>query len=276
MISVTKKIILIGCLTFLAPVTSYSWFSIRKEPPPAHQLEIPEGSSETISKHYVLSYNTKYNNRESFLITYPKGKVPIAADLIDIDIPLNVLTKEGFDPTSSLDRQIAANLRIRSILEEYLALKKRTRFALKHLNISSFETEEKKKPQAQEKIQNLNTLKILEKKLEALNLYSIGYLDIGSNQSGKKDDILIAFQNFKKKEASVADSEQVSNRLEGDDEYRKPSSQRVGNSHASELPWIFSFILGIARYAYSNKLEIILWSGVIVIASLIVTLVIKK
>ncbi len=66
------------------------------------------------------------------------------------------------------------------------------------------------------------------------------------------------------------------NQMIGSSNYQKVPSENMGKQYDNELPWIFRFILGILKYAYTNKLEIVLGSLFVLISILIVMLMIKR
>jgi hypothetical protein len=230
-----------------------------------------------LSKTYVLHYNTPGDGKESAISPDYRNNATVFADRIDIDIPLRILSKEAIDPEESLDRLLAANLRIQNILDEYLAFRKRTDLLLKDLRIPYLEKQEK----------GIAKLAIAEKGGEGEKLkrdiqniirHDVAYKRAHNEQAEQSVTALdqITGVGAGEKTGQRQENGNIANHGNGSAGYQKLPGENMGKIYDNELPWIFRFILGILKYAYNNKLEIVLGSLVLLMSILLVTLVAKR
>ena len=262
------------CLVFFVPLTSHSWFFVEEE---GHkfQEEVNHSDQEMISSWYFLPFNSETQRETPCLLRNLDPRFHASADGINVDIPVSKLSKQTVDMVSSLDRQIAANLRIRNILEEYLAVKNRARLALKDLDIPYLESNNKSVVKPREA--DIRKGRTLEKEIENISLYSIGYVSKDRDQRQSTDQVIqMETQLQKNGDRSVDPDRLATAEFNGVGESRNPAGQRIGSPYNSELPWIFQIILRMVQFVYSNKLEILLWSGVFVIIVTLAALVVRK
>ena len=276
-LGVKKMIPLIIFLVCFVPLTSHSWFFIQEESPEFQTVTTATGR-ESVSSGYFLPYTGEVGMESPSLLRDDKGQFHISADRISIDIPLNILSYQVFDTSSFLDRQIAANLRIRNIIEEYLAAKNRTRYVLKDLGIPYLDSDKKQKISIQGREDDIQTGKRLRKEIENISLYSIGVVSINRDQTKIADDPVAQMEKrLSRNRNDWIDPEKTDvTELNETGQLRIASGQHGGKSVSSELPWIIRIILNAVRYLFSNKLEILLWSSVSVILWVLVVVLVKK
>ncbi len=263
-------------LLSLIPGRSYSWFSSSadsKNPGVIMDSSIPERSSRT----YVLNYNTPGGGKEIAIFPDSGNNAAVFADRIDIDIPLSILSKEAIDPEEFLDRLLAANLRIQNILDEYLAFRRRTDLLLKDLRIPYLEKQDKVKPKfaiAGE----VGEGKKLKKDIENIIRHDAAYKRAHDEQVAQSVAVIdqITQVGAGGKKGLQQENGAIGNQITDSARYQKLPVQNMGKYNDNELPWIFRFILGILKYAYSNKMELLLGSLVVLVSVLIVMLVVKR
>lgn len=225
-----------------------------------------------ISSEYILPCNDQVGDPS--LVQNDSRRFHASADRIDIDIPLVTLSRQTVDTAASLDRQIAANLRIRNILEEYLAVKNRTRLVLKDLGIPYLDSDHKGAGRKNE--EEIRNRKRLEKEVENISLYSIGYASTDRDPKKAADPVVQMEPRLKKNAYPLASDGPDAVGFNESGDRGNVFVQPGAGSYSSELPWIFRIILGTVRTVYANKLEILLWSGVLVIVATLIALVVRK
>jgi len=229
------------------------------------------------SKTYVLDYNTPNDDKEIAISPTSEKNAVVFADRIDIDIPLNILSKEAIDPEESLDRLLAANLRIQNILDEYLAFRKRTDLLLKDLRIPYLEKQDKSNAKLAIAGKGVEGGK-LKRDIENIIRHNTAYKRAHNEQAEQSVAVIdqITRTGSGEKTGLQQKSGNIGNQIIGSASYQKSPGEKMGKTYDNELPWIFRFVLGILKYAYNNKLEIVLGSLVVLMSILLVTLVVKR
>ncbi|WDP90733.1 MAG: hypothetical protein HUN04_13920 [Desulfobacter sp.] len=257
--------------------TAYAWFHH-----PAEQESSPAFDGARIHKspfgRYAILPNRGTMEGELQGWDFSGDGTRVKTGELNIDIPFNLLKKMVVNTEAFLDRQIAANLKVKNILEEYLAAKKRNAELLKDLSIPYLERNDtiKKKisPQVAEALEPAHEIRkkladvILFQKEGKEKLVVQKSLDFQEAWYGEKKEDLDALPN----------GEQLSSASENG--YAK-KSQRAGRyatnyGHETELPWIFAFGLKLLRYVIENRIAIFAWAAVMVIAGLIGMLVVTR
>ncbi len=269
-------LILSVSLLCMIPGRSYSWFSSSEDSKNSGFIvdtSIPDLSSRT----YVLNYNTPGDGKKIAIFPDSGNNAVVFADRIDIDIPLSILSKEAIDPEESLDRLLAANLRIQNILDEYLSFRKRADLLLKDLRIPYLEKKDKVKTKLAIAGKGGEGEK-LKKDIENIIRHDTAYKRAHDEQVDQSVAVIdqINQAGAGKKTGQQQENGNIGNQIAGSQSYQKLPGQNMDKYNDNKLPWIFRFVLGILKYAYNNKLEIVLGSLVVLISILIVTLVVKR
>lgn len=234
---------------------------------------IPDLSSRT----YGLLYNTPGDGKEIAILPDAGNNETVFADRIDIDIALSLLSTEAIEPEESLDRLLAANLRIQNILDEYLAFRKKTDLLLKDLRIPYLEKQNKGKTKLAIAGKDVEGEK-LKKDIENIIRHDTDYKRAYDEQTEQSVTVIdqITQTGAGEKTGLQQENGDIGNQITGSARYKKLPGQNMGKTYDNELPWIFRFILGILKYVYNNKLEIALGSLVVLMSLLLVTLVVKR
>ena len=226
-----------------------------------------------ITKTYILLQNR--TKKEKTPILYPGSTgTGFTAGTINIDIPFDLLSKTAISPETSLDRQIAANLRLKSIIDEYLALKKRNAQVLKGLGIPYLEKNAAlpKKDRQCPVPEEIKAEKEARKIVENVIIFSGGH----RTAPGNRQEVLSQVAGTPKKDRQkITPAGDVSRSRPSPGEPGKYSYQKAYGSN-TELPWVFSFALKLIRYAVHNKLEILSLFAVLIMFGLIGIVVVKR
>jgi len=263
-------------LLCVIPDRSYPWFSSTegsKNPGFIRDASISDLSSRT----YVLHYNTPGDSKEIAIFPDSGNNAAVFADRMDIDIPLSILSKEAINPEESLDRLLAANLRIQNILDEYLAFRKRTDLLLKDLRIPYLEKQNKVNAKGSIAGKGGEGEK-LKKDIENIIRHDTDYKRAHHQQT--EQSVAVIDQIIQTGAGARPEVQQgngnIGNQITGSASYQKLPGENMGKAYDNELPCIFRFVLDILKYAYNNKLEIVIGSLVLLISILLVTLVVKR
>ncbi len=262
----------------LAQGKTYAWFHSSGNCENCPVFESSR-SAENVSKTYAFLPNAADAAPEIRLYrTFPQNSFPASAGELKVDIPFNLLSTSVTNVQALIDRQVAANLRLKNIIKQYQEQQKRNAEMLKDLNIPYLEAEKnRKKAEPAPDAENLPPADVLKKKMAEVILF----------QTGRKEGTLLQdrrdFQPIpageKGRGNSVTDHEKYG-RLNLKDDYLK-SLGKTGAYHKNygrdtELPWIFSSGLKLIRYLANNKIEILSWAAIIAVIGLIGTIVVKR
>ena len=271
----TRYLILniLGTLFFLclAQGKTYAWFHSSGNCENCPVFESPPNPEE-VSKTYVFLPNTPDADSEIRLYrTSSKASFPASAGELKIDIPFNLLSASVTNVQASLDRRIAANLRLKNLIEQYRALQKRNAELLKDLSIPYLETKKsRQKGGTASDAKELVPADELKRKMAEVILFQTG---------GK---VLLPVQespNLQPVQAEKKGGDNSMPVLEKEDYSENPG--RTGAYHETygqdtELPWIFSFGLKLLRYLVNKKFEILSWAAVMAVVGLVGLIVMKR
>lgn len=207
--------------------------------------------------------------------TFSKNSFLASAGELKIDIPFNLLSVSVTNVQAQLDRQIAANLRLKNLLEQYLALQKKNAEILKDLNIPYLESRKKTVPASDTK--ELAPADELKRKMTGVILFQTSGKDRLPIQDSHDFQTILA---GKKGFGNSVPNPKKYGRLSSKEDYSK-NSKKTGTYYETygrntELPWFFSFGLKLLRYLANNKIKILSWAAVMVVISLIGTFVVKR
>ena len=255
-------------LTFLtlfnvAPVTVHGFYHFQQQ---AEQIWLPDFNSPdqvpAPSKSYVIQQNRDGNPETSYLQLKSSVSDAVAAMELNVDIPFNLLAQTTAGPQFSLDRQIASSMRLKNIMDEYLALTRRSAELMTSLDIPYLNRSFSDKTQSQETSQpareDFKNALLLKKELTGIVRYQ------GSIQNTSAADFPHPATDLVQ-----GQGEKVRQPPGGLRPYRtgqnydvatKPASYYVNSvpGNQDQLPWIFTLALSIIRYITENKVEILL------------------
>lgn len=268
----------------LIPAKGYGWYHHPKTLDVTQNRDgLPEFKDKRTVPGLTKTYRFLQNRgqKEKTPILYPDSEgAGISAGSINVDMPFDVLSKNVISPGISLDRQIAADLRLKRVMDEYRSLKKRNAEVLNGLGIPYLEKKDDFKINRPDSVaEKIKAEREAGNTLENVIVFSGGGGGAPVNQQTVVSQVTGA---LKKEKQNIA--------LAGDISKFRPSpgysGQRVqtlgGNSYQTasggntELPWLFFFALKVIRYAVDNKLEIFLWAAVLTMFGLISILVVKR
>jgi hypothetical protein len=256
-------VVLIFLVGFVFPNSALAWFSEDgKEDVIFSNSSI--SSDIFFSDTYVLLYNGVGQKRNLSIMPDSKSRFLVVADRIDIDIPLNVLSKNAIDPGESIDRLLAVNLRIKKILDEYERLDNRAELLLKDLGIPYLNRSVSQKRdwftssiQQQSVSAHKNKLK-----KDLANVVNSGQ-SYKVNQAANNQKTLAVLSRFKKEEQQSVSLTSVDPQLPDHapeiDRLQRTSHISVTKRSNQDLPWVFSFFLKMFQYIIDHKVEVIIF-----------------
>jgi hypothetical protein len=236
-------------------------------------------SEEHVSKSYAFLPNVPDAAPEIRLYrSFFKDSFPASAGELKVDIPFNLLSASVTNIQAQLDRRIAANLRLKNLLEQYLAQQKKNAEMLKDLSIPYLDTPPNtKKAVSISDTEKLLSAASLKKKIAEELLFQGG----GKKRPTLQDNHDLQPAPAEKKDRGNLMSEtEKDRRLNFKNDYLK-SPGGNGTYHQTygqdtELPWIFSFVLTLLRYISNNKFGILSWAAVMAVIGLVGTIVVKR
>ena len=264
---------------FIFPDTSFAWFSeTGKE---EIFLNQPVSSDVLISDTYVLLYNRAGQTRNLSILPDYKSQFYVVADRININIPFNVLSKDAIDPDESIDRLLAVNLRVRTILDEYAKLENRAELLLKDLSIPYLN-----RPILQKKNRFISSIQQQSVMVEK-NKLKDDFANIVNNSSSHKVNVSennqtslsgFRFSRLKKKERlsrinSVNNQSPDPAPVPEFEKVQRVSKISFAKRSNDKLPWIFRFVLKVFQYCIDHKVEIIIF---IVLSLFFIALIPRK
>lgn len=257
---------------------TYAWFHSSRNCEPCPVFE-PLWSAERVSKTYAFLPNTPDADSEVRLYgTFPEDSIPASAGDLKIDIPFNLLSASTTNVQSLLDRQVSANLRLKNLLEQYLAQQKKNTEMLKGLKTPYLEAKvTRKKAVSASDAETLASTDELKRKIAEAILFQADGKDRVGLQNSPDFQTVTAEKNVRSD--SVSDLEKYEN-LTLNEDYSKNTARTGIDSKTygrdPELPWIFSFGLKLLRSLENNKFEILSWAAVMAVIGLVGTIVVKR
>ncbi|MDX9962651.1 hypothetical protein [Desulfobacter postgatei] len=232
-----------------------------------------------MSKTYAFLPNTPDTDSEIRLYrTFSKESSPASAGELKIDIPFNLLSASETNVQASLDRRIAANLRLKNLIEQYRALQKRNAQLLQDLSIPYLEAKKsRKKAVAVSDAKELVPADRLKRQVAEVILFQTGgkvslpvqeSRDLQAVQAEKKgrEDSMPALEKYE----ALSLEEAYSKNPVGSGAYH----QTYGRD--TQMPWIFSLGLKLLRSLANNKIEILSWAAVMAVIGLVGLIVVKR
>jgi len=260
----------------LMPANGHAWFyhADRQDKTDFPVFQGKQALSGSASRYFLLPNRP---GKEQENLVYP-GSLPAGGEAgeIDIDISFDTLSKIAIIPEASLDRQIAANLRLKNILDDYLALKKRNAQVLKDLRIPYLENKggpEKGRPEAMPE-QTRAAHKIREA-MENLIVFSGGVGAVRHNRQAIVSQVTGGAKQQGQTSGSV-DSISRRGHSPGGGAIAGSRGSQVSSGGGSDLPWVLSFALKLIRYTFDNKFEILIWAAVLTMSGLMAIVVVKR
>lgn len=261
----------------LIPAKGYGWFhhpetlSLKQNrdglPVFKDNQAIPD-----ITKTYSLLQNRKKKEKNPILYPGPTG-TGATAGTVNIDIPFDMLSTTAIAPETSLDRQIAANLRLKSIIDEYLSLKERNAQVLKGLGIPYLEKNDDPQKNRPDSVpEKIKAEKEARKTMENVIVFSG---DLRTTPVNRQEVVSQVAGTLKKDGQEITPAGEISGFRPSPGYPGKHSYQTAYGSN-TELPWFFSFALKLIRYAVHNKIEFFSWAAVLIMSGFIGLLVVKR
>lgn len=251
---------------FLFPGSSYAWFSEDSgETMPL--LNQPISPDMRFSGTYVLLYNEDAQKKNLFLFPDFKSQHFLTVDRVNIDIPLDVLSKNAIDPGESIDRLLAVNLRIKKILDEYAKLDKRAEMLLKDIKNPYFDSVNKKNQNifasSNRKMSVSAGKKKLRKDLTNIIKNSQSYT---MNITKNNQKTLTSLTRLTKMRQSFNPTTltQPTGQSPEFDSLQEQSEVSQRRHIDNELPWIFNFILKGIKYCIDHKVEMTLYALLVI------------
>ncbi|MCP4118741.1 MAG: hypothetical protein GY737_25770 [Desulfobacteraceae bacterium] len=278
---------LFSLLVLLSPTAAAAWF-IRPDVPDHPTVVSTALSCETPYKFSVYDDIISKTDDTAFLHTYNPFFVP--ADMIELDIPLRVLSKQPLSTMEFLDRLLLANLRLRLLIREYEDLQKRSREMLKSVAVPYFDTPgtgamivDGKKDIDHHK----NSIDHHKKKMETK---VSGILHYGFAVHSKATKSAVSGWLDSKSVSLIAGGEEMFRQncvpplLEASKSTREPSilqatfnSRDVNNlsltrSDEVQLPWILRVVNNLILYMVAHKIEVLFYGVVVFLVSCFISL----
>jgi len=248
------------CLAgFLFPDVSFAWFS---EDGKEEMLFLnPSISSDiSFSDTYVLPYNMVGQKRNSSITPDSKLRFCVVADRVNLDISLNILSKNAIDPSESIDRLLAVNLRIKNILDEYTKLSGRAELLLNDFSNSNLSILiPKKKNKSISSIQSQSVLDEktdLKKKLANVVNNSLSN-KVNLAENNQKTLIVLSRLGVKGRLVNSTSSFQTSDSAPAPGRQQKTSNINDLDRFEGQPPWIVNFILKRINYCIDHKVAMI-------------------
>ncbi|WP_245531901.1 hypothetical protein [Desulfobacter postgatei] len=271
---------ILGTLFFLCLTQgkTYAWFHFSDTCENCPVFESPR-IAEEVSKTYAFLPNTPDADSEIRLYrTFSKESSPASAGELKIDIPFNLLSASETNVQASLDRRIAANLRLKNLIEQYRALQKRNAELLKDLSIPYLEAKKSRKTAAAvSDAKELVPADSLKREVAEVILFQTDgkvslpvqeSRDLQPVQAEKKgrEDSMPALEKYE----ALSLEEVYSKNPVGSGAYH----QTYGRD--TEVPSIFSLGLKLLQALANNKIEILSWAAVMAVIGLVGLIVVKR
>lgn len=261
----------------LIPANGYGWYHHPqaldlKQNRDVLQVFKDKRTMPNITKTYSLLQNQRKKEKTPMLCSGPTG-TGVTAGTVNIDIPFDILSKIAISPETSLDREIAANLRLKRIIDKYLSLKKRNAQVLEGLAIPYLEKNDDPPQKRSDPVpEKIKAEKEARKTMENVIVFSGGGLVASVNRQAVVSQVAGALKKDRQKIIPTGDIF----RFRPSPGYPGKSAYQTAYGSNTQLPWFFSFALKLIRYAVHNKLEILLWTVGLIMSGLIGLLVVKR
>lgn len=191
-------------------------------------------------------------------ILIPSNDFFIPVDTIDLDIPLTFLSQAPVSPMDALERLMAANLRVKLLIDEYNALQKRADELLKSLSIPYLDSPWQPADR--------NGVKSLYEQKKHLETKINGVLVQGHVLNHKKFDFVnssaIGLQPGGVVQSSISpkNPNHAPPRVTDGTQGVLPEISPLSTvSSEKELPWIFAFFINATSYCLSHRLEAVFY-----------------
>ncbi len=277
----TSKILykIVICVLF-STAYSYAFFQV-ESPPDDLRIDHTTIKLSTQGNNTYHIYDNQIFSVDSIILS-PKKEGFISFCGIQIDIPLRLLSASVLHDQDALNRMLSVNLRIRLLLEEYMALKKRAeQFGEeKRTGSPTGSNEQATKPAQVDIPQNDSKLDVLEKaltNLQRINDVPLYFYD--SNDIVLSDPIMALQYTPGSPTRSGAGSKRPDQVQADSAQYGPPvnsGSSASVNRENTELPWLFKILLDAFNYIINNRLEIILYALFVVLISFLVSIKVHK
>jgi hypothetical protein len=227
----------------------------------------------TIFQLYDNFFHTTTND-----VLVKKKKGFIAADQVDVHMPLKILARGSIYPENSIDRLLLANLRIKNLMSEYTKLQKKARLILLDQTMIPAKTDDRQVDNQErggsDTIEDEKA--ILNKKLFNINRLSRLTQDdiiFIENYSSLKNKIISSSRPFSYVAGATAQIDHTPDRARAP--VNTVRQNFTGQDH-SELPGVFSFLIAVLNYLLTNRVEIILYMIFACLVGFIISLYLRR
>ncbi len=275
------------CIVFILVVfsaTVCSAFFQIDEHPNNSRIEHTTIDTPTQGNNIYRIYDNHFSGHGSAYLSLEKEGF-IYFDQIKINIPLRLLTKNFTKDDDAIDRMVAANLRIKQLIDEYEKLRHKADLLLRDGSRSPPDRVERD-PERQG-VAALDEIYDEREKLQKIlsSIYRLSNTPAGNTNL---NDIIIpeAYANL----AAYLDSDKPSPEIvdmnpgvEGSSQkgvslYDEPFVSGAGPTlnNDEKLPWFFEVVLKLFDYMMNNRVEIILYAVFMILIVFLVSLKVHR
>lgn len=273
-------------LTFLAAVLLFypevcNAFFLATDTPEEIRIEHTTSVSSTQGNNTYHFYDNDFYKEQDYLLAEQQSEF-LAFDTVDIDIPLNLLTRQPVSPQQAIDRILASNMRIRQIMQEFELLRARAReMMLKERRINSIQNSDrtaKMDDQIAKDDFDIRKRRLVLKTRQVTDAGNAPKTRINSDVTVSNTYYYAAVPKDQEGQSKKVDL----SRLPGDDPIFASGKTGYANPNYStgksqkELSWIFRVLLSIWHYIVNNRVELFLYSLIFLIVGFFITLKVRK
>ncbi|MFO7886558.1 MAG: hypothetical protein R6U68_17245 [Desulfobacteraceae bacterium] len=281
-----KILLLILIMSLGLPDDLRAWFSSVRDADSLNPGEMVQ-LDKTIQSFVVYDNFTLSGETGKDIRILPASPSFVPADRIDVKIPLILFERPSMTTMQSLDRLLAANIRLRQLLKEHEQLRQRAEKLLKSVSIPYldgylFKASRKITPGITEQ------KKALEKQIAHTAIAVKGPL------TRDKTSAIVDFSHIQshlltRQKINALNRSDASDRSDGnlsyyhlagaDKEKNTPSvpgtATYPGPKPESDLPWLFKFCIDLVSYIISHRVETLFYVSLLFILVWFVSLKVK-
>ena len=275
-----KILLLIFILSLGLPHDLQAWFSSIRDADHLNPGEIVQ-LDKTIQSFVVYDNFTLPGETGKDIRLLPASPSFVPADRIDVKIPLILFDRPSLTTMQSLDRLLAANIRLRQLLKEHEQLRERAEKLLKSVSIPYLDGYLFK---ASRKI----TPGIAEQKKALEKQIAHTAIAVKGPYTRDKTNTIVDFSNIEshlhtrqKMDSGTRSDENLSyyHLSGGNKEKNTPSVPGKATYPApkaeSDLPWLFRFCIDLVSYIISHRVETLFYVSLLFILVWFVSLKVK-
>ena len=231
---------------------------------------------------FQLYDNFFYNHTHNFLIKKKEGF--IAADQVDLNMPLKILARDSIYIENSLDRLLLANLRIKNLILKYAQLQKKVWLILDHdtkvgigkskdrkvynREAADGESIENEKIILNERLFNINRLSKITQ--DDISIGETIYIENYSRLKNNSGSSLKSISYFAESTAGIDNTTNLTKTT------FNTTRESIGGQEDKKLPWVIRFFLEILKYIVNNLVEMTLYFLFIAFVALFISLRLRR